>query len=213
MSTIIKARASGGNTDRVAYNLNDISHEVDRYLEQAKAEADKIVQQAHQNADQVRAQAEQEGKRAAMAAMQDAIGEEMKTLAPALDQVIEDLGRAKQDWLAHWETRAVHLATAIAEKILRRELEKSPEITLDLVQDALRLTEGSTDLKILMSPKDVETLGGQVKQLTENMSRIASAEVVADDRILPGGCRIETKRGAVDNTFAAQLARIEEELS
>ena len=213
MSTIIKARSGSGSTSRVAYNLGDISQQAERYLEEARAEADQIVKKAHESADAVRATAEQTGKEAALAAMKEAIGEEMRTLMPALDLVIEDLGRAKQGWLANWEKQAIHLATAIAGKILRRELEQTPEVTLPLVREALELAEGSTHLRILLSPKDMETLGEQVEQLATSISRVGPTEIVADPTLTPGGCRVETQRGVIDNSFEAQLDRIEEELS
>lgn len=213
MSTIIKARSGPSNTNRVAYNLGDISQEAERYLAEARAEADKIVKEAHASADAVRAAAEQQGKQAALGAMREAIGEELKTLTPALDQVIEDLGRAKQGWLAHWETQGVHLATAIAEKILRRELEKTPEVTLELMREALQMAEGSTELRIFLSPKDMETIGTHAEELASSISRLGTTEIVADATLSPGGCRIETKRGVIDNSFDAQLARIEEELT
>lgn len=216
MSTVIKARSSAGNTDSVAYNLGDITQHATRVVEQAQAEADKIIEQANASAEAIRVQAEAAGKQAAMDAMQQAIdeklSEEMRTLLPALDQVIEDLGRAKQDWLAHWQSRSVSLATAIAGKILRRELEKQPEITLDLVREALELAEGSTDLHIYLSTQDMATLGNQAKQLVASATRVAATNISVDPTMPPGGCRIETKRGVIDNSFDAQLTRIEEEL-
>ncbi|REJ65526.1 MAG: hypothetical protein DWQ31_17810 [Planctomycetota bacterium] len=217
MATVIKSPSGPGNTQRAAYNLNDISHQVDRYLEQARAESEKILANARQEAENIRQQAEAEGRQAAMDAMQAAIekkvGEEMQSLMPALDRVIEDLGRAKQDWLAHWEQRAVHLAAAMAGKILRRKLDQEPEITLQLVREALELVEGNHQIQLRLSEKDLETLGPQVKQLTDSLTRLGNVKIVADAELNPGGCRIETRRGSVDNTFDAQLARIEEELT
>jgi flagellar biosynthesis/type III secretory pathway protein FliH len=37
--------------------------------------------------------------------------------------------------------------------------------------------------------------------------------VVADESISPGGCRIETRYGEVDQQIEAQLRRIEEDLA
>jgi flagellar assembly protein FliH len=42
---------------------------------------------------------------------------------------------------------------------------------------------------------------------------LAPAEMIADPEISPGGCRIETLHGAIDQQFESQLARIEEELT
>ena len=38
------------------------------------------------------------------------------------------------------------------------------------------------------------------------------AEIIAEASVSPGGCRVETRFGTIDQTFEAQLARVEEEL-
>ena len=44
------------------------------------------------------------------------------------------------------------------------------------------------------------------------MAGLGETQIVADAAISPGGCRVETRFGAIDQTFEAQLARVEEEL-
>ena len=56
-------------------------------------------------------------------------------------------------------------------------------------------------------------LGKQAQQLIGQLSRVASAEVVADAAISPGGCRVETRHGVIDQRIETQLARIEAELT
>ena len=43
------------------------------------------------------------------------------------------------------------------------------------------------------------------------MAGLGDAELVADPAITPGGCRVETRFGVIDQQFETQLARIEEE--
>jgi len=45
------------------------------------------------------------------------------------------------------------------------------------------------------------------------LARLAPAEVIADQSISRGGCRVETPKGAIDQQFETQLARIAEELT
>ncbi len=44
------------------------------------------------------------------------------------------------------------------------------------------------------------------------MSGLGETQIVADASVSPGGCRVETRFGSIDQTFEAQLARVEEEL-
>ena len=126
---------------------------------------------------------------------------------------VRDVRDAKHDWLTHWEKSAVHVAAEIAGRLIRGELARQPEIPLKLVREALELAAGSTRLRILLHPKDYQTLSRQVEVLVKELSGLAQAEVVADAGISPGGCRVETAFGQIDQQFEAQLARIEEELT
>jgi flagellar biosynthesis/type III secretory pathway protein FliH len=52
----------------------------------------------------------------------------------------------------------------------------------------------------------------QIEHLSATLSRLAPSQIVADDAISIGGCRVETKFGAIDQQVESQLRRIEEEL-
>ena len=105
------------------------------------------------------------------------------------------------------------MATAIAQRLIRRELTGHPEITLSLLREALELAAGNSQLRIHVHPEDHRTLGKQVEMLVEELSGLADAELVADEEISRGGCRVETRFGTIDQQFEAQLKRIEEELT
>jgi flagellar biosynthesis/type III secretory pathway protein FliH len=66
----------------------------------------------------------------------------METLLPALGKVVSELVDAKQAWLREWEHTAVQLAAKIAERVIRRELKSEPQITVDLVREALEMFKG-----------------------------------------------------------------------
>ena len=217
MSTVIKARSGPGNTQQVALNLSDLSEQQDRFLAQIRRQAAEILARAQEEAAEVRARAEVEGQEAAVRAVEQQlsgkIAAQMQTLVPALREAIDGIHHARAAWLAHWENSAVRVAAAIAGRIARRQIERDPKITLTLITEALELAEGSAEVRIHMNPADVETLGEQARWLAVEASRLAPAEVVPDPTVTPGGCRVETTHGRIDQTLEAQLARIEEELT
>lgn len=200
----------------VAFDFEDVSQRAGNYLEQVRAEATKIVQKAQAEAAGIRQQAEQEGRKAGLVAVEqiaaDKLAEQMKTLLPALREAVAEIQRSKLAFLAQWERSAIHFATAIAARIVRREVKRQPDITLALVREALQLAAGSPELRIQLHPDDHEALAPQVKRLVAEIDGLGSVKTVADPRISSGGCRVETRFGAIDQQFEAQLARIEEEL-
>ena len=73
-----------------------------------------------------------EGRQAAMQAVDDMVRKQLTTVLPALKQAVQNIEDARHTWLTHWEAGTVHLAAAIAKRLIRRELHDQPEITLDL---------------------------------------------------------------------------------
>jgi len=210
MSTIIRATDKNRGTQCVAFNFDDMAGEADRYLGTIRQEAAKIVTAA---ADELKATAQQEGRQAGLEMAEQIVAKKLASLMPAMQKIVEDIGHAKQAWLTHWEASAVHVAAAIASRVIRRELPKHPEVTLTLVREALELAAGSSHLEIHLNPDDHEALGAQVETIVKELSPLAEAELIADENITPGGCRIETRFGTIDQQFEAQLKRIEEELT
>ncbi|MGI9428975.1 MAG: FliH/SctL family protein [Bythopirellula sp.] len=221
MATIIKREsqrhASGTELRKVAYDLNDLASEGDAYLQQIRAEAAKIVQQAEQDAATIRQQAEVAGKQAAEAAIErildDKVAKQMQTLTPALSAAVQQIEDSRQDWLRNWESSATQLACAIAAKIVRRELKSQPGIALEWIREALQMCAGAAEITLRLHPDDFETLGEQVRQLTEVFHPVGAAKIVADPAITSCGCRLETEFGSIDQQLETQLERLQQELS
>ena len=212
MSTIIRASDRNSATQGVAFNFEDMSLQADRYWGKVRGEAAKIVAKAQQEAEAIRKNAEAEGRQAAAKAIEEMVRKQLAEVVPALKQASRNIGDARHACLAHWEGAAVRLAAAIAKRLVRRELQKQPEIALDLIREAMELAAGSTQLRILLNPADAQALSDQVQTLVKEMSPHVEAEIAADAGITPGGCRVETRFGVIDQQFEAQLQRIEEEL-
>jgi flagellar assembly protein FliH len=213
MSTVIRASERNQGTQSVAFNFEDMASKADRYLAKVRAEALQIVVKAQQEAETIRRRAEQDGRQDALQAVEGMIEKRMATVIPALKLAVENIQEAKQSWLRHWETAAVRVSGAIAEKMVRGEISRQPEITLTLVREALELAAGSSHLRIHLNPNDLKALGNQLRVLIDEIAPLSGAELNADPEITPGGCRVETRFGVIDQQFESQLKRIEEELT
>jgi flagellar biosynthesis/type III secretory pathway protein FliH len=222
MATIIRRNSvteepSGRPVKPIAFDFEDMNDRANEYLETVRREAAKIVQQAHQQAEQLRRQAEAAGRVAAEEAAQRALDEKLAarvaTFVAALDELVAQTNDAKADWLRRWEQSAVAVAAAIAERIIRREIRQQPEITLELVREALRLASGAVDVTLRLNPSDYELLGASSGALAESLGRLAPTRIVADTNVSAGGCVVETSLGRIDQQIESQLARIQEELT
>jgi flagellar assembly protein FliH len=217
MATVIKAASSDSASGTRPFAFEDLGDGAVEHLERVRRQAAEILAGAEQEAIAIRCRAEEQGRAAALEAadevLEEKVGGRLNTLAAALNQAIERIEVARADWLRHWERTAVRVATSIASRIIRREVQLAPEITLALVREALELAAGSADIQLRLHPQDLSALGPHVTQLAAELARLGRPEIVADFSIEPGGCRIDTRHGSIDQQFASQLARIEQELS
>ncbi len=216
MATVIKATGTQA-LEAGPFNFEDLADRAAEYLETVRKQAAEILALAERDATTIRHRAEGEAHAAALKAAERAcdekLGQQLSTLLPAVREAVDRIHEAKAEWLLHWEKMAVHVAAAIAQRVIRRELERSPEITVSLVKEALELAAGSGDFQLRMHPSDVKAMGNQVQLLIAELSSLGKARIVADPQITQGGCRIETKFGTIDQQFETQLARIEAELT
>ncbi|HEX4148315.1 MAG TPA: FliH/SctL family protein [Pirellulales bacterium] len=217
MSGIIKATDRNRGVHGVAFNFEDMAQGADTYLGKIREQARQTLAQAVEEAKTIRQRAEAEGRQAGERALNELVSQQvarqLDTVMPALKQVIGQIEGSRPGWLAHWEQRAVHLAAAIAGRIVQRQVAADPGITVELVRAGLELARGTSEVRIVLHPEDVASLGDQVERLVAEFSRLGTPVIVGDERIARGGCRIETRHGAVDQQFAAQLDRIEAELT
>ncbi len=133
-----------------------------------------------------------------------------------LDAVIEQLARSVEDLATlrarlrrQAEADLVHLAVAIARRILRRELSLDPDAIAGLVHAALQRLAGQEIACVRVHPELVVAVR---TALAEGQGGQA-AEVVADARLEAGAVIFETERGNLDASVETQLAEIERGLA
>ena len=220
MAGIIKA----GKLDRAAsalqsaaFNFEDMSDRANNYLSVVRQQAEQILQHAKAEAAQIAASAKREGQQAALQEARASLGatldQQLATLLPALQQAVQDIRHSKAMWLTHWESQTIVLATAIAERVIRREVASTTEITVDLIRDALELAMGAGTVTIQLCPQDYDALRDRAEGVARQLGKLGATNIVADPDVSLGGCRVVTEFGVIDQTFEAQLARIAEELA
>jgi|GEM_PF-2875052 len=225
-----KKRVEGGHTEieKLKEGVEKIKEEARQHeqtakekIVQAEQEAERIKQEAEKNAEIY----EEEQKDAlfdkahldAMKKINEYLNERLDVFKPAILKALSELQSEKEAWIAHWEKVAVHLATSIASKILRRsvKLEETPDIIAsreEMIREALRLASGEPDIRLSLAPQDIEALGEGTEKLIDELGMLGKVEIIENEKLVSGECRIDTEFGTINNTFEAQLDRINVEL-
>jgi flagellar assembly protein FliH len=222
VATIIKRErdrkpAAATSARPIAFDFAEFSQQAEHYLTDVRREAARIVQQAKTDAEEIRRQAEIAGRLAAEQAahrvLDEKVAQQMATARPALESAVAQLLDARGAWLDHWHEAAIQLAAAMAERILRSELERRPELTHTWIREALELAAGASEVVLQLHPADIESLGDQINKIAGAFGGLAPAQISADESIDRGGCVVKTKFGMIDQQIKAQLDRLIAELT
>lgn len=220
MAAILKATGQQSvhtTPQAVAFNFDDVTAKAQAYLADVRGQAAGIVSDAQGQADQIRQQARRDGRqdaaRDAEEAIQGKIEQQLQFLVPAISEAVVEVQRERTAWLRRWEQNVVTLAVAIAERVIRREVTAQPEISLDLLREALQMAAGMGKLRVHLHPQDRAALASNLAMVVAEMNQLAPTELIADEAITPGGCRVDTDYGSIDQQIESQLNRIREELT
>ncbi len=227
-SRLIKARVARNLTSATTFNFEDLRRQCDEYIEDARRQGQELLAQAAATAADMRRQAREEGlaagQREGLAAVQHLIDaraaelagrqtqEQLQTVLPAFQSVVQALEAERDRWLADWETAAVKLGAAIAERILRHELARRPALCQEVVREALQLAAGQPHVELHLHPQDLELLQQSGEEAVGLFASVGQAKFVPDACLSRGGCLIETQHGVIDARLETQLARITREL-
>ncbi|HVS02001.1 MAG TPA: type III secretion system stator protein SctL [Thermoanaerobaculia bacterium] len=170
--------------------------EARRIVEQAQARARAIVEDAQRAADALEREARDRGRGEGLAQWQEKVAAVAEEGRRAMEEIRPQL---------------VTLALKVAEKVLRRRLEIEPEAVVPMVEEALEAARGyrGGHLVVRVHPDDAASLEGFRRRLLDRDPRWQSLEVVPEEEMTRGGCRIETDFGTIDASVETQLKAIE----
>jgi flagellar assembly protein FliH len=183
---------------------------VTREVIAASAEAMKILETAQKEAAEVRASAEKVRNEAREAGYREGYNRGAAQWTQAVKSAQDSLKTA----LESAKPEVVRMALRVAEKVLRRKLETTPEAMLPMVDEALRSLQGQQQTRIVLRvhPADQAVLESRRQHWLERHPGISNLQVVVDEAMSRGGCRIESEFGMVDATVETQIQVIERHL-
>lgn len=207
-----------------AFSFADLEQRAAALLERAHAQAREIITTAQQQATQTlaalraaahaaglaegRKQGEQQARADAARSAQQEARQQLTQLTDALTAALSDFDATKRNLLATAETRLIELAIRIAGKVCRGCALQSPAAALHNLRETLALVRHERDLIVHVNPAELETLQRVAADTAKSAEQLAHVRLLADERVTPGGCRLEGRTIQVDATFETQLERI-----
>ncbi len=172
----------------------------DALLEAARREAEAICGDARAQAEAIKGEV---AERAGAAA------------ASEVARLIELLSRTHAEIVRQAEPQLIDLATAIAQRVLNRELHLNPQAVAELVAAALVEAQSpwaGPEVTVRIHPLDAEHTAPYDAELSSLLSDGQTLRLEPDPTVPRFGCRVETAAGSVDATLATQLELLRQAL-
>lgn len=210
------------------FSMKDIEDQARAILLRARQQAEQLLAAAQHEAERIRAQAlEQgmaegrakglaEGREEGLAAgREQALAEHRSALTAAvqaLTTAASEVESSRLELESAARTDVLNLAVAIAERVTRRVGLLDPQAALNSVEAALAIASHASDVRIAIHPSQKAAVDEVLPRLKLQWPTLRHVEVVADESVTPGGCRLHTAAGEVDADLAGQVDRIVAEL-
>ena len=122
----------------------------------------------------------------------------------ALAGISESVDAAMDLWFIESERLLAQLATAIAARILHKEIAADPEAVLVIAREAIAEVTHASSARIRVNPMDAPLLKENLDAIVARAPSLKHV-VVVDDAAIAGGCVIETDGGVVEGTIEGMI--------
>jgi flagellar assembly protein FliH len=195
--------------------------EIERLLKSARSSAQAILSAARDKEQGILREAQQEGFRAGYEAGFAAAEKEAQaneaTLKHELQARFEDflnqmtVQRAQTN--EHMEQNILALSVEIAERMVQIELEKNDTVYVELIKEAVQRLNSKERFVIRVNQREYDRFFAEGSGWLERAVQCAPFRIIADAKITPGGCTLESQSGVVKACTKAQLEKVAKALN
>ncbi|MGC2183296.1 MAG: FliH/SctL family protein [Terriglobales bacterium] len=153
------------------------------------------------------ATAHAEGIREGLQQAQDSCEKQLAEERSKVAEALRAFAQKTSEYYSRAEVELVHLALAIAAKILHREAQVDPMLVAALVKVAMEKLQHGTMATVRVRPEEV---GEWNRYFEGDASREIRLEVKADPSVEAHNCILETELGSTELGLDAQLKEIEQ---
>lgn len=194
--------------------------EIQAIRAEAAEQAKQVVSAAVEEAERLKTAAHAEGYAAGYAqglaeGREEGLAEaraEQAQLREDLQELLDAIERERRRLWTESEQTMVELVMEIARKVIKEGAELDSGIAVAAVRHALLRSASAETVRIRVHAADLESVKAHREELLTLVDGIRQLEIVADRRVGPGGCVVETPGGVVDARMETQLDEVESAL-
>ncbi|MCL2063045.1 MAG: FliH/SctL family protein [Candidatus Cloacimonetes bacterium] len=176
------------------------------------AEIEKLTAEHKEKLDTEKRTAWQNGNQAGIKQTQNQMLASVQTVIEQLELLIKNLTKYTTVFMEHYEQQALKLMIKIARKVIDTEVITNPEIVLNNLKRSLELLNEKEEIKILVNPEDIAIVNENLQKLSLSINLPENIEIVSNENILAGGCKIDFKVGSIDSDLETQFEEIKRQI-
>lgn len=151
-----------------------------------------------------------EGQKSAQEKLEKEYSEKLLKKFGEMQIIFDEIDGKMAAYGDNFERMIVNLALSVAEKIVKREINRDTVIG-EVLHEALRRVIGANRIIVKINPADLEILNSESNQLFSDDS-FSKIKFEPDKKIEQGGCLVETEIGSVDARISSQVNEIKRNL-
>lgn len=137
----------------------------------------------------------------------EALHRECAALKDVASAALAQAERARAETLATAEPDLIRLASAIAERVVARELTCDPGIVVTWAKEGITALHTRDDLIVALSLDLFENVARDKFEVENH-----HVDVVPDERLPPGSCEVRTRSGRVEENVTTRISAVLEAL-
>lgn len=192
--------------------LRTARQEAEKIIRNANDEAARLVADSQERAKQIEQEAQQQGWEDGYERGTHKAGEEYSGRLEEANDIVQNAFAERQEIIAGSEDEIIHLAMAVARKVISNELVANPESIVEIVKRAIQKVTDREEVSVRVNPENLDTTISAQDEISQSVKGIRKFKVLADPSVTLGGCVVETPNGNVDARIERQLEEIEQAL-
>jgi flagellar assembly protein FliH len=169
--------------------------------EEARKDADEIIRQARALKESIEMEAYREGIKKGQEEGRKMAIKKIDPLFDTLRNALAEIADIRPSIVEKSQDQIMEIIFLIAEKVIHRQVQISPDIVLETVRAASNHLMETEEIRLHLHPSDFEYVREIENILSRKLSSRKNIHIVEDSTIDRGGIIIETEFGDIDATI------------
>jgi len=129
-----------------------------------------------------------------------------------LEKTVKNLIFQTNTFMQFHEAEILNLIIKIARKVIDVEVTLNPKIILTTLDRCLEYLTEKEEIRIIVNPADWGIVKENLNKLSLSYDLPKNVDIIANEEIQSGGCRVDFKAGSIDADIETQFAEIKRNL-